>query len=257
MGMGYCYLSMGQMTDAEAALDDAIARSKGVSDFVLELSMTLKGLLLFAAGNVDAGMALVHDARRIQKRIGDHEGGGLALSFLAQMTFAKGDTTAAVTLYSDALASFEAVGDRPETARVLSEMGWTALAGADSRGAMRSFRRAVQAYEEVGSPRGTGLALLGIAAVEAADGRSERAVAIAAAAQALAARAGVVVEHPMDPGLVERIEALKASIPKGTLDGIVAEASTLTPAAVLTMVAEQDSGTRQAPHLAEPGSPGS
>jgi tetratricopeptide (TPR) repeat protein len=246
MGMGYCHLSMGQMADAGAALDDAIARSRGVSDFLLGLSMALKGMLLFATGNLDAGMALVHDARRIQERIDDHEGGGLGLSFLAQMTFVKGDTTAALALYADALASFEAVGDRPETARVLCEMGWTALVAADSCAAMRSFRRAVQAYEEVGSPRGTGLALLGIAAVDAADGRSERAVAIAAAAQTLSARAGVVVEHPMDPGVVERIEALKASIPKGTLDGLVAEASTLTPAAVLAMAAELgDSATGQ------------
>jgi len=238
MGMGYCYLAMGQMAEAEAALDDAIARSRGVSDFVLGLSLTLKGLLLFATGNVDAGMALEHDARNMQKRIGDCEGGGLALSFLAQMTFAKGDPTGALALYADALASFTAVGDRPERARVLCEMGWTALVAADSRAAMRFFRRAVQAYEEVGSPRGTGLALLGIAAVDAADGRPERAVAIAAAAQSLSARAGVVVEHPMDPGVVERIEALKASIPKGTLNGIVAEGSALTPAAVLAMVGE-------------------
>jgi hypothetical protein len=80
--------------------------------------------------------------------------------------------------------------------------------------------------------------LLGLAAVEAAGGRPERAVAIAAAADALSARAGVVVEHPMDPGVVERIEALKASIPKTELDGLVADASALSPAAVLAMLAE-------------------
>jgi hypothetical protein len=40
----------------------------------------------------------------------------------------------------------------------------------------------------------------------------------------------------MDPGLAGRIEVLKASIPKGTLDGLVARASTLSPAAVLAML---------------------
>jgi len=88
----------------------------------------------------------------------------------------------------------------------------------------------------VGSPRGTALALMGLAAVEAAGARSERAVAIAAAAHALSERAGVVVAHPMDPGLASRIEALKASIPKVTLEGLVASASTLSPAQVLAMV---------------------
>jgi hypothetical protein len=45
-----------------------------------------------------------------------------------------------------------------------------------------------------------------------------------------------VVDHTMDPGVVGRIEALKASIPRGTLEGLVANASELTPAAVLAMV---------------------
>jgi len=98
--------------------------------------------------------------------------------------------------------------------------------------------RTVRTNEVVGSPRGTGLALMGLAAVEAADGRTERAVAIAAAAEALSKHAGVVIAHPMAPGLVERIEALKASIPKRELDSLVANASTLTPAAVLAMLAD-------------------
>ena len=34
---------------------------------------------------------------------GDHEGGGLALSFLAQFSFAKGDAARARALYRDAL----------------------------------------------------------------------------------------------------------------------------------------------------------
>ena len=110
-----------------------------------------------------------------------------------------------------------------------------------------AFRLAVRSYEEVGSPRGTGLALLGLAAVEAAEGRLERAVTIAAAAHALSERAGVVVEHPMDPGVVSRIEKLKASIPKETLVGLEKSASTLSPAAVLAMVAEPDGGAEGLP----------
>jgi predicted ATPase/serine/threonine protein kinase len=239
MGAGYCHLHGGRMGEARAALDKAIERSAGgVSDFLHALSMTIKGMLLFATGDLEAGMALVEKARRIQERLADHEGGGLALSFLAQMAFAKGDHARAFALYREALASLEAVGDHPEIARVHCEMGWTALAAADAPAARNAFVMAVHANEVVGSARGTGLALLGLAAVEAAGGRPERAVAIAAAAHALSERAGIVVEHPMAPGVVGRIEALKASIPKRTLDGLVANASTLSPAAVLAMVGE-------------------
>ena len=37
---------------------------------------------------------------------------------------------------------------------------------------------------------------------------------IANAADALSVREGIVLEHPMDPGLKTRIDALKASMPK-------------------------------------------
>jgi non-specific serine/threonine protein kinase len=239
MGVGYCHLSLGRMEEAGAALDQAIACSARIGfDFVHALSMALKGIQLSATGNLDAGIALAERARLIHVRMGDHEGRGVTLSLLANMTFAKGDHARALALYHEALASLEAVGDHPEIARVHCEMGWTALASADARAAQGAFVRAVHEYEVVGSPRGTGLALLGLAAVEAAEGRPERAVTIAAAARALSDRAGVVIAHPMDPGLAGRIEELKASIPKGTLDGLVANASTLSPTAVLAMIAE-------------------
>jgi tetratricopeptide (TPR) repeat protein len=239
MGVGYCNLSLGRMEAAQAALDEAVARSASSGhEFMHALSMSIKGMLLFATGKLDAGMALVEKARQIHVRFDDHEGRGVALSFLAQMTFAKGEHARALALYHEALASLELVGDHPEIARVQCEMGWTALGAANARAARRAFRLAVQTYEQVGSPRGTGLALLGLAAVEAAEGRSERAVTIAAAANALSERAGIVIAHPMDPGLAARIEALKASIPESTLDGLVANASALSPAAVLAMIAD-------------------
>jgi tetratricopeptide (TPR) repeat protein len=242
MGVGYCSLSLGRMEDAGAALDEAIARSAGgVSDFLQALSMSIKGMLRFVTGDLESGIALVEEARRIQERLNDHEGSGVALSFLAQMSFAKGDHARALVLYGEALELLATIGDQPEVARVHCEMGWTALAAGDAPAAQRAFRLGVQANEEVGSPRGTGLALLGLAAVEAAEGRSERAVAIAAAAHALSERAGIVIAHPMDPGVVSRIDALKASIPKGRLDGLVANASVLSPAAVLVMLSEAES----------------
>ena len=200
--------------------------------------MTLDGMRRFAAGDLEGGMALVERARRIQQRLDDCEGGGVALSFLAQMTSAQGDQERALALYRDSLTLFERVGDHPEIARVLCEMGWTALGAGNQRDAQDFFRRAVLAYEAAGSPRGTGLAMLGLAAVEVARDHAERAVVIAAAADALSQRAGVVVEHPLAPEVYERIEALKGSIPRSELDGIVADGSELTPAAVLAMIAD-------------------
>ncbi|MDH3424630.1 MAG: tetratricopeptide repeat protein, partial [Gemmatimonadota bacterium] len=235
---GYVLLSTGRLEEARAALADSVKRAeRSGAEFMHALGLSIESMCVFLLGDLPAGVELAESALRIQRRIGDYEGRGLALSFLAQMSFAQGDHAGAMERFDEALQSFGTVGDRPEMARLYCEMGWAALGAQDNAEARASFVRAVRAYEEVGSPRGTGMALMGLAAVDAAEGLNERAVTIAAAAEELSARAGVVVEHPMDPQVAERIESLKAAIPQGALAGLEAEAKELTPAAVLGMVA--------------------
>ena len=104
-------------------------------------------------------------------------------------------------------------------------------------GGRLAFQRAVRSYEEVGSAPGTGLAFMGLAAVEAAAGRSELAVQIAAAAAgALVARWDRDSSIPWS-GRRRTHRSAQGVDSSGTLDGIVANASVLTPAAVLAMVA--------------------
>ncbi len=237
MVTGYGHLHGGRLQEAIAALDEAIAHTNGVNDFFHALSMSLKGMAVFAGGEAEAGIAMVESARVIQERIGDCEGGGVALSLLASMKFSSGDLDGALRIYADAETTLDQVGDKPEVARVQCEMGYVALAGNDVDGARRHFRRALRTYDEVGSPRGVGQALIGLAATEAGAGNPERAVTIAAAAQLMSARAGVVVDHPMAPGVAERIEALRASIPRQQLDELVSSGAAMSPAAVLAMVA--------------------
>jgi tetratricopeptide (TPR) repeat protein len=193
-------------------------------------------MLLFLGGDLEGGRALVEQARRIQVRNNDYETGGMALSFLASMTFAAGDLEGALQLYRKAEVSFEMIGDKPEIGRVQCEMGYAALAGDNVAEARRMFQRALRTQDEIGSPRGTGQALVGLAAAEAAAGHTERAVTIAAAAKVLSERAGVLVSHPLATGVAERIEAIKAMIPSSELDVLVSSGAELTPAAVLAMV---------------------
>jgi tetratricopeptide (TPR) repeat protein len=235
-------MSLGQMSEAVEAIESSAERASAAGEeFIEALALSIKGMLVFLGGDLPGGLALVEAARQIQTRIRDFEGGGLALSFLAQMLFAQGDHERAIGTFRQALASFEEVGDRPEIARLHGEMGWAALGAGDTRSAQRAFEAAVRVYQEVGSAPGTGAALMGLAAVEAAAGRNERAVAIAAAARDLSERAGVVIEHPMDPGVTERIEALKATISETALEGLEADARALTPEGVLDMLGVGDS----------------
>lgn len=237
-GMGYLHFGIGQMDEARGRLDDAVTNAEASGhDFHNALARTIKGMLMFATGDLEGGIAMVESARRIQIRLGDFEGGGMALSFLASMAFAKGDLPRTLALYRESEAAFGTVGDKPELARVQCETGYAVLVAEDLVEARRCFQRALRTYDEVGSPRGAGQALLGLAATEAAAGNAERAVAIAAAAQEMSARAGVVVEHPMAPGVAERIEALRASIPKEDLEALLASGRALSPSAVQALVA--------------------
>lgn len=61
------------------------------------------------------------------------------------------------------------------------------------------------------------------------------AVTIAVAAEAMSERAGVVVDHPMAPGVAERIESLRALIPQQQLEALVSSGSALSPAEILAM----------------------
>jgi predicted ATPase len=236
-GIGYANLGIGNVAEATAPLDEALALAEHAgSDFLRAIFQTIKGMLLFVQGDLAGGRALVEQARRTQVRINDYEGGGMALSFLASMSFAEGDLPEALRLYGEAEDSFRTLGDKPEMARVQGEAGYAALAGGDIDQSRRMFLRALRSNDEIGSPRGTGQTLVGLAAVEAAAGNSARAVSIAAAAKVLSEKAGVVVEHPMATGVAERIEALRGTIPAVELEAMVASGATLTPAAVLAMV---------------------
>ncbi len=234
---GYMLIGLGRIEEAAPHFEKAIERARATGyDFLLGLCLTFSGMRSYLAGDADGGTAMVRSAREMQVRMGDYEGGGISLSFLAQMKFTAGDYGEAMALYDQALDSFGVVGDKPEIARVHCEMGYTGLAAEDLPEARTSFQRALRTYDEVGSPRGTGQALLGLAATEAAAGDTEQAVTIAVAAQALSDRIGVVVEHAMAPGMAERIEAIRASIPQSHLQELVASGSSLSPAEVLEMV---------------------
>lgn len=237
--VGFIHLMEGRMSEARAALQDCVERSGEIGeDFTHALGMGILGMLHGVTGDFDGGFALIDKARAIQIRIEDYEGGGVTLSCLAQLRFAKGEGALALEHYHEALESFETVGDRPEIARVHGEMGWVALSMNRVPDARLSFVNSLRAYDEVGSPRGVGLALMGLAAAEASDGEANRAVMIAAAAEVMAGQVGVVVEHPMGPGAGDQIEALRANFPGDVLESLTEAGRSLSPSEVLAMVAK-------------------
>lgn len=177
------------------------------------MAATVDGILQTVAGDLDAAQSRYSQALDIQRSIGDEEGAGLSLGGLAQLASTRGDPAGALELYRQALAAFEAIGDRAEEARILSEMAWTHLQHTDPALARRAFLDSVQAYTDVASVRGVGLALIGLAATEAAEHRPETAVQIAAAAEVYASQEGIVNVYSDETPGRELIDQAQAALP--------------------------------------------
>ena len=90
------------------------------------------------------------------------------------------------------------------------------LALDDQTAARRFFFESAAAYLDIGSVRGVGTSMIGLAAVETAEGRALRAVQIAAAAEVFALEEGIMnVYSDDDPGR-EYVERAKSEL--GTSD---------------------------------------
>ncbi|HTL22596.1 MAG TPA: tetratricopeptide repeat protein [Mycobacteriales bacterium] len=194
--LGFCR-GLGRIgPDAPAGLDATAAgieRSRAIGfPWAEAFCSTIAGILHALLGDSELARERYGEALAIQQRLGDEEGAGLSLGGLAQLAAAAGDLPSALDLYARSLAAFEAIGDRAEEARILSETAWTQLQAADPHLARWYFLESAQAYTDVASVRGVGLSLIGLAAVEAVEGRPANAVRIAAAAEVYAHEEGIV-----------------------------------------------------------------
>jgi len=186
-------------------------------DFALAIGLVFEGMLHAAGNNPAEARAKFAEALAIQERHNDFEGAGMSLGGLAQLAAARGEAAEALDLYRQSLTAFETVGDRGEEARILSEIAGTHLAHGDTGLARSFFFEAVQAHTDIGSVRGAAQSLIGLAAIEAAEQRPERAAQIAAAAEVHAVEEGVVVVYSDETPGSDLVEQARAAFPADEL----------------------------------------
>jgi predicted ATPase len=187
------------------------SKARGL-DWLLGIALTVDGLAHTASGELAKAQESFAAALEIQERLADREGAGMSLGGLAQLAAGRGDAAQALDLYRQSLASFQAIGDRAEEARILSETAATHLANGDTGLARRYFFESVQAHTDVASTRGVALSLVGLAAVEAAEDRPERAVQIAASAEMHAQDEGIVVVYTDETPGSELVEQARLAL---------------------------------------------
>ncbi|WP_412069382.1 ATP-binding protein [Rubrivirga sp. IMCC43871] len=170
------------------------------------IAQTFLGIVNAATGDAETARVALENALAIQTRIGDYEGAGAAYGGLGLLADVAGDHQAAIAHYADALRAFATVRDRPEEARILDSLAWSSLALDRTDDARGYFFQSFQAYDEVASVRGKGLALFGLAATEAAEGHSERAIALEAAAEVFSEQEGIVTVYPSGSSAPEYLD---------------------------------------------------
>jgi predicted ATPase len=203
--------------------------------FALSQSLGFDGILHTVAGKPDTAKASYEEALAIQEPRGDHEGAGIALGGLAQLAGVRGDVATAIGLYERSRAAFEAVGDRAEEARVLGESAWVYLGQGDTDMARQRFRDSARAYDDVGSAPGVGMSVLGLAAVEAEEGKPKLAVTIASVAEVLAEKEGIVNVYSVDSPSRPYLEAAKATLSSEELAEAHVDGRNLSAAEVLAI----------------------
>lgn len=237
--LGTHHLIRGDFDDADARLAAGTARSRALGWTWGEgLALAFHGMLATAQGRTEAARERLTRSVDLLAGIDDLEARGVALSGLALLANIEGDPDEALRLYEEARTAFITIGDRPEVARVLDEMAWCLLGAGSADRARTLFLASLREHDSLGSPRGVGLALMGLAAVEVAEGRVERGLVVSAAADAFSEKEGVVVAYPWVFAARERLEEAIAAMPSDEVSGLTERGRRLSADEAIAFVTE-------------------
>ncbi len=239
--LGVAHLVTGGLDEARSALDEAVRRLRTWDGrWELGVALTFKGMAEAASGDPEAARAALDEALALQRPIDDHEGMGGSISGLAALEAAAGNREGALELYRESFDHFHTIGDRPEEARILDALAWNTLALERADEARGHFTASLRAYEEVGSVRGIGIALLGLAATEAVEGRPERAIRIAAASATFSEREGVANDYAMDTSAPGYLDPAREALDPATVDRLEAEGRQLSVEAAVRLALDPE-----------------
>ncbi len=229
LSMFIASLGIGKIDDAGRYVEQCLALSRDTgSDFYIAFALTGAGIMHTVKGELDAATKSYDQALSMQTKIPDHEGGGLSLGGLALLSSIRGNYDEAIRLYKESLAYFGKMGDRAEQARILEETAWVFLKIENAVEARKYFLDSILAYEEIGSVRGIGLALLGIAGVEAAEHRPAKSIKIATAAELFTEQEGIVNFYGEGFQGKVYIENARKELSKEALDDAIEEGRKLS-----------------------------
>lgn len=195
---------------------------KLAKDYWLGIAFWINGVISVLNQDLEIAKTRFQECLRLNQKIGDNELQGGGLSGLAMLKDLEGDYQEAINLYQQALSAYELIGDRAEEARILYEVLWVYLALGDTDTALRHTLESIQAYQEVGSTRGTGISMIGLAAIQTVLGNPRRALEIASAAEYLAEQEGIVNFYGANNQGIAYLDNARKQLSETEIDNAVA-----------------------------------
>jgi predicted ATPase len=192
----------GDYAAARAALEEALAIARALGDRPgAAAALREIGRIAMDQGAYAAAAAPLQDSLTIQRALRDDYGTAWALNQLGQLAFFQGDLPAAEARLTECLALFRALDDRWGLGTTLFFLGRTAC----SRGDFAAARAHLVASLDTvvtGLPWAMAFALEDFARLAAAQGRAERALRLAGAAEA----ARAAIDSPLAPAWAAEYE---------------------------------------------------
>jgi non-specific serine/threonine protein kinase len=186
-GLAY---DQGDLAAAHAYLDRAIELARAAGDRTnLVQALDTRSLLLTVGGRLDESEAAAGEALRVAREVGDPSLESHCLYQLGLVLSGRGELDGSVTRFEESLEVLQRTGREDEGLASLVFLGVTLLLQGELQKARRALVTGIKLARLQGDRR-VAWALDGMAWLAAAEGRDERAVKVAGAAEAIFKAAG-------------------------------------------------------------------
>ena len=160
--------------------------------------------------------SLLTEALLIFRQLGKQSSAAWSLNHLADIALHEQDFAEAHRLYREAYELFRSVGDRWGIARSYADLGRLESEQNDHDGARSLFEQALKVFLELGHTRGLAMVLEELARLAVREGHFDRALTLAAAAEALRQRVGLQKRPEERDALEDALQAARITLVKQT-----------------------------------------
>jgi len=207
--MASVHFYQGEYARAQVLLEEDLALVKERGDVHGHaVTLMLLGMVLLHQGDLAQAQAWLEEGSIVSRKVGYKRNLGLVIYFQGMVSLLQGDVTKARSLLEESLVLFQEVGERGRMAEVFASQGLISLSQGDFTAARTLLEEGLKIFLELNYKYDTGVSLVGLAAVMAAQGEVERAGWLLSAAEGLRETIGT----PLPPALQSLHEFALATV---------------------------------------------